>query len=64
MDFFVTSVTIYNLFSSAYFYLPITCIIAVKNDYGLKNLEIIITFGISKGLFLNSSNYANRYSKL
>ena len=46
IDFLVISVWIYRRFN----YKPLefdatTCLIAVKYDWGLKNLEIIITFG-------------------
>lgn len=59
----VISVEIYNLLSSIFLALPITYKIAVKNDWGLKNLEIIITLGSSIGLFLNSSSWATLYSR-
>lgn len=32
--------------------------IAVKNDYGLKNLPIIVTFGIAYGSSLNKLSYS------
>lgn len=47
--FFYTSVAIYNLFNSYAYFLPMTYLMAVKKDYGLKNLEIIITLGNSIG---------------
>lgn len=59
----MTSVAMYNLLSSAALSLPMTCMIAVRKDWGLKNLEIMMTLGISRGLFLNSSNWLCLYSR-
>jgi len=59
----VTSVYIYNLFNSYEFLLPITYLIAVRKDYGLKNLEIIITFAIFSGFSENPLNCSQRWKR-
>jgi len=46
----------YNLFNSYSLALPTTYLIAVKKDYGLKNLEIIATLGMVVGSSLNEFN--------
>lgn len=62
--FLVTSVLMYNLFNSAFFWAPTTYKMAVRKDWGLKNLEIMMTLLILMGSFLNSSSYCHLCSKL
>jgi hypothetical protein len=54
----------YSLLSSEAFFLPITYLIAVKKDYGLKNLEIIITLGMLRGSSLKRFNCSTLYARL